>query len=179
MSKSETDYKLGEPVQGVPVQTSHEKQGHKCCGGCCDMRRAVIIVNIINAFVLILGIASFFGTRALANNASEIYDDDGVIAAFEGFSSLPLGAFLAIQVTRIVCSLAGIVGGMKYNVILTGVAALMYCVDAVMSLVVFNIGGLVYSLFFAYPHFFFIKEVRAGIMSEENYPNEKMSCCCV
>jgi hypothetical protein len=23
------------------------KQGHKCCGGCCDMRRAVIIVNII------------------------------------------------------------------------------------------------------------------------------------
>jgi hypothetical protein len=24
-----------------------QKQGHKCCGGCCDMRRAVIIVNII------------------------------------------------------------------------------------------------------------------------------------
>jgi hypothetical protein len=48
-----------------------------------------------------------------------------------------------------------------------------------MSLVAVNPIGLVLAALFAYPHFFFIKEVRSGIMSEANYVNVNQSCCCV
>lgn len=73
----------------------------------------------------------------------------------------------------------GIAGGYYYNIYMTGIAAAAYCFDVLLSLIQFNLGGVLYGAFFAYPHFFLIKEIRAGTMSKENYANEEMSCCCV
>ena len=54
MSSTETpgtEYELAPPIVSQENRAggvARVKQGHKCCGGCCDMRRAVIIVNIVN-----------------------------------------------------------------------------------------------------------------------------------
>ena len=129
------------------------KLGHNCCGGCCDVRRAVVIVNIINAVLLILGLGS------------EV--------------TLPIIVFLVIQTVRILLSVAGIVGAVKFNQVGVGLAMFGYVFDAVMALLGFNLLGLLFPLMFAYPHGFLIKEIRAGIMTKENYASEEHSCCCV
>jgi hypothetical protein len=183
MSKTETTYQLGEAIEGVPVKNDvvapGQKQGHKCCGGCCDVRRAVIIVNIVSVFLLASGLLGVLAARNVVNDSEQVYEDDEVAAAIEEFKQLPIGWFLTIQVIKILCAAAGIFGAIHYNVYLTGAAALSYCADVVFSLIGLHIPGLILGACFAYPHFFFIKEVRSGIMSKENYPNEEMSCCCV
>lgn len=154
------------------------KKGHQCCGGCCDMRRAVVIVNAVNLVVVISAMVSFLVTRNASQNYNN-YTDDSVRTAMQQFSAQPIGLFIAIQSFQIVCSILGIVGALKYNIYLTGIAASAFCFQFVMAIVGFNIEGLLYAGFFAYPHYFFIKEVREGTMSQENYPNEEMSCCCL
>mmetsp|Transcript_7748 Transcript_7748/g.12827 ORF Transcript_7748/g.12827 Transcript_7748/m.12827 type:complete len:190 (+) Transcript_7748:93-662(+) len=183
--KSETQYQLGVPaVDGIAIpaggnNTSNAKQGHKCCGGCCDTKRAVIVVNIINIGVILMAVFSILATRSMSQQTDAVYDDDEVQAALAAFSEAPIGIFLAVSGVKACISLAGIMGAIKYNVVLTGIAAAAFCFDAVVALIAFNVVGVVYAALFAYPHFFFIKEVRNGTMSVENYPNEVHSCCCV
>lgn len=156
------------------------KLGHLCCGGCCDMRRAVIIVNIINTVLLTLGLFGVVAARITSNNVdTSQLDDDSLQDAMEQFKALPLGGFLAIQTVKIVLCLAGIVGAVKYNQAAVGLAMVGYVFDAVMGAIRFDLVGLVCAGLFAYPHGFLIKEVRDGIMTKENYPNEEHSCCCV
>jgi len=196
---AETAYQMGAPVEGVPVKDQYyethqmqirtTKQGHKCCGGCCDVRRAVIIVNIIEACFAFLGMLGLLAmnnmTTSLYSSADQ-YDDDEVAAAMAEyeeamatFGSIPIGAILAIQAVRVVGALAGIVGAIKYNFYLVGAAGIMYCVSCATSIVALNLGGAIMAGFFAYPHYFLVQEIRKGIMSEENYHNERQSCCCV
>jgi len=177
-----------EPVKPSEVQytlaqaendgNSNNKQGHKCCGSCCDMRRAVIIVNIINAVLLTMGIFSVLAARHMSSQVDAV-DDDELANALEEFNSLPIAALLVIQISKILVSILGIFGAIRFNIYMVGIAMAAYVFDAVFALIGLNIAGLLFAGFFAYPHGFFIKEVRAGIMSKENYPNEEYSCCCV
>ena len=52
-------------VMGMPART---KQGHMCCGGCCDMRRATMIVNYIN-----IGMCSAISTSQYYLSIYSIY----------------------------------------------------------------------------------------------------------
>jgi hypothetical protein len=158
--KTETAYQLGVPVANDQANgnsgnnQNYYKRGHLCCGGCCDMRRAVIVVNILEAGLLLLGI---MGTIGSAESSAQI----------------------AIQCLKITCCILGIFGALHFNPYMTGIAAASFCFDFVRALVGNSLIGVTFSGYFAYPHFFFIKEVREGIMSKENYNNERMSCCCV
>lgn len=175
---SETQYALASAVGEDGKQQKQPKLGHNCCGRCCDMRRAVIVVNIVNLVLVAMGLFSVLAARAASANADQV-DDDELSSALEEFRSLPLGAFLAIQITKIVLSVVGIVGAVKFHQIMVGLSMAAYAFDAVAALIGLNVVGLLYAGFFAYPHGFFIKEVRDGIMTKENYPNEEFSCCCV
>ena len=182
-----------DPIKQDPIKLSSDdyqlaagnggdgrKLGHKCCGGCCDVRRAVIIVNIINAVLLTLSLSS----AVLMHKASgqmnvEGMDDDSFLAALEEFNNFPIGGFLAIQTVKILLSVAGILGAVQFNQVGVGLAMFGYLFDAAMALVGFNLLGLLFPLMFAYPHGFLIKEIRAGIMTKRNYASEEYSCCCV
>ena len=142
------------------------------------MRRAVIIVNIINAVLLTMGIFSVLAARHMSSQVDAV-DDDELESALEEFNSLPIAALLVIQISKILLSILGIFGAIRFSVPMVGLAMAAYIFDAVFALIGFNIAGLLFAGFFAYPHGFFIKEVRAGIMTKENYPNEEYSCCCV
>jgi hypothetical protein len=182
--KTETAYQLDDgavlPVEGSMdlmqqegnklVTTRRNKQGHTYCGGCgpcggdrccCDMRRAVIIVNIINIIIIVLDIIDEVPSY------NKTFDDDQSYAAQMDVyhNGEHLGHLIAFGTVCILLSAAGIVGALRYNVYLVAIAATAYCFTLVMTLVALNPYGLLCPGFFAYPHFFFIKEVREGTMS--------------
>jgi hypothetical protein len=182
MATQEVGYVLAQPEKdGIVVDATAMgtgKQGHAFCGGCCDVRRAVVIVNIISITFASLGIVTMV---ALMTATSASYDDDGVQEAMTAFNeaNLSMGLAIAMIAIKLVANGLGIYGAVTYNIWMVGVSLSVYCVDFVMGVVALNIFSMVMVALFAYPHFFFIKEVRSGIMSEANYVNEKQSCCCV
>ena len=172
-TKEETSYTLAEPV----AVGGGGKQGHKCCGGCCDMRRAVIIVNIVHASIIGLAFLGVLASRNL--DYASIYDDDSVASAMSEAQNKPIGMAVSVLLAQIVAALCGIAGGMKFNIPLTAIAATGYIAFFIIGLIGFNPFALLYHGFFLYPHVFFIQEIQKGIMTEANYPIEKQSCCCV
>jgi len=175
---TETSYQMGT-AEGVSYAAGMQKQGHKCCGGCCDVRRAVIIVNIVQAVLVFMAMMSVLTMHKMSAQAQDLYDDDEVAKMMSDFGSLPVGALIAILVVKAIGAVIGIIGGIKFNMYMTGIAGAIYAISCVVSIVFLDLPGAIYAGFFAYPHYFLVKEIRSGIMSEENYPNEKQSCCCV
>ena len=154
-----------------------EKQGHKCCGSCCDVRRAVIVVNIVNIVNMLWVIFAMIVFQKTASTMT--YDDDTQQAAIDVVANMPLGLMIAIWLVSAVFSAVGIAGALLYNKWLVGVSGVFFCLSMIPDIMALNIPGIVYKGFFAYPHYFLVKEINQGIMTKENYPNEKMSCCCV
>uniref|UniRef100_A0A7S2EL06 Uncharacterized protein n=1 Tax=Trieres chinensis TaxID=1514140 RepID=A0A7S2EL06_TRICV len=182
---------LGIPVINDPNDgfATTLKRGHKCCGGCCDMRRAVIIVNIISvAFGVLtipfisLGYSVLNASSDFSSAMTDAMDDDEAKQAFadvEKAAGASLGFLIFFTVAKLVCYSCGIYGAMSYNIWLVGISLVAYGLDFIYALTNGSILALLLPGFFAYPHVFFIKEVKEGIMSEENYELEKHSCCCV
>jgi fumarate reductase subunit C len=176
---------------------SPPKQGAKCCGFCCDYRRAVIIVNIviiILEFILIITLTTY-----------------GVGFYYQGVSSEAWEEHLeTCAIVEIICSIvsialssAAIAGAVKYNMFLVGANGVWLIVGYIIALIsVLNacntwnveypysyyecqvngfaiLVSLVVAGLWAYPHVGFIHEVRKGIMSENTYSREEYSCCCV
>jgi hypothetical protein len=90
-----------------------------------------------------------------------------------------LGIVSAIMVMRLVFNGCGVYGAYIFNQYLVGFSLFSYALEGLFALLSFNMAGLLLATFFAYPHVFLIMEIRAGIMTPENYPNEEQSCCCV
>jgi hypothetical protein len=152
------------------------KQGHKCCGSCCDVRRAVIAVNVLNVLVLLLGIIVMIAFQMAASTMD--YDDDNTQTTMDAFANLALGLLIAICLVPTVFSAVGIAGALLYNKWMAGSAGAFYCLSMIYNVFQLNIFGLVLMGLFAYPHYFLVKEINQGIMTEQNYPNERFSCCC-
>jgi hypothetical protein len=152
------------------------RTAHLCCGFCCDTRRATVIVNIINIVLSILALAGL-GVLTSDSFASQ-FDDDAVK---NELAMADKGAWFGYLVASlsIVCGGLGIYGAKEYKGWMVLVSGVWYCINAVLSVLGGGIGGAVMSGFFAYPHFVFYQEMRRGIMTPENYPNERHSCCCV
>lgn len=89
------------------------KQGHKFCGGCCDMRRAVIIVNIINASLLALG---FLSILTIAGASSIGATDDQIEDAIVGFDEAGIGVVLAVTAGKILLNFIGMYGAFRFDV---------------------------------------------------------------
>ena len=136
----------------------NKKKGSLFMGCCCDMRRACIIVNIVNMMLMIL-------LDILVIN---------IIA-------IPQVIALMILLTIVSCvfSVVGIMGAIKYNKWMVIAAATWYCIAILINISNKDLISAVVSGIFAYAHYTLVQEIRHGIMSKENYPNEIHSCCCV
>lgn len=171
-----------------------EKQGAKCCGCCCDYRRAVIVLAIINICVSI-GYIIVIVAAASIPTAQVNVDDDQVMQAYE--DALPIQA--AFYGVTLFCSICALVGANKYNIPLVAINTLWYVGSFIgSSIVTANMANeindqtddvtlpvipnivvsAVLTMLFMYPHIGFMYEVKVGIMSYETYPREEFSCCC-
>ena len=187
----------------TPPLPLHEqpKQGSKCCGCCCDYRRAVIIVNFVSLLLNIMGMIAYFGSTV-------VVVEQGYIDSIEGFGRLH-GILTSIG---IFFSVVAIIGAYRYNAYLVGMSigwTILYLflrtilnhttsqrlqaafeqeqLDAygrivqeydAPNLVPDIIATIIFIVLLVYPHVGFIYEVRKGILSPETYPREEFSCCC-
>jgi hypothetical protein len=177
-----------------------EKKGAKCCGCCCDYRRAVIICNTLLYIFGITGLVLCLGSSVTTRNIDG--DDDGVISVAENAYTITAARY-GVSVVSAIC---GLVGGIRYNIPLVSIQVLWlivaFVVSIVLSVVAINdvndqldlngngeeelnqpIGYYIFSAvitcLWMYPHVGFIMEVKSGLMSLETYPREEYSCCCV
>lgn len=118
---------------------------------------------------------------------ADAMDDDELKALFadanmeeeeKGFLQI-LPVVVTLSVLNILLDLAGIFGALKFKAPFVIAALVGYALRAVVDIASVNIGALLYAGLFAYPHVFFVLEAKQNIMTQENYHNEEMSCCCV
>jgi hypothetical protein len=139
-------------------------------------RRATIIVNIIN---IVFAVMSLSAGLAYISSASSNFDDDEVKQSMNSATQYGWISMVFAGLTILVSSL-GIWGAKNYIGWMVMVAAVWYCTIGVgFSLFTLNFGGAICAALFAYPHFALFLAMQKGIMTEENYPNEMHSCCCV
>ena len=134
------------------------------------MRRAVIVVNIVMVSILVIDIFA-----ALTVSHVE-FDDDEVNQAIK---DVPIRSAALLLTFEALCFGIGIWGAVAFSTWQIYVALTMYSINFFVNLFSFNLAALLMAGFFAYPHIFFIQEIRKGIMTRDNYHNEEQSCCCV
>ena len=136
--------------------------------------RAVLIVNILAAVFALLGaIVVLAGGEVIKANDSTPAEAS---VAFEDVNS---GWIIIVGIIQIICYSIGAYGAVQFNASFVWVALVMHLVALLGSFITFNIIGIIMIAFFIYPHVFFLREMRAGIMTPDNYANEVHSCCCV
>jgi hypothetical protein len=154
------------------------------CGGCCDVRRATIIVNIIN---LVMGLLGMILLATVSNAASTLdandFDDDQMKEAIAEMNAAEMGGSIGwamlLTVLRLGFNGLGIYGALYYIQWPVVASLAVFALEILFAMITFNFVGLIMFGFFAYPHVYLILEMRNGIMSEETYEIEKHSCCCV
>lgn len=175
----------------TPVST--EKQGRSCFGCLCDMRRAVIILSLIGILLSALTIGSnyiFLFERA----KDDIEKNNGSAADIQQIDDLFI-INIVLSVLSIVGFVLAIIGAKKFYIPLVLVNVIYMPVGfAVLTTFIFQaaadideldygfvniVGPLIGVAMSIFVHLSFIREVHAGIMSEENYAKEEQSCCCV
>ena len=156
---------------------SSGKKARSCCGCCCDMRRAVIVVDIIlliGRALAMLGVESLLnmqlsqGSINVGNNTTElVVDHDDEVTT-------PVSVILVVLL-GVCCAGLSIYGAITYN-------KYMVAANAIFLVVTVPFGGVlsfVVNGLYLYPHLFLIYYIHTGVITKENYANEKQSCCCV
>ena len=164
-------------AQGDYKLIRQRRKGQKYCGFCCDMRRAVIIVNFLSISIVIATMIAFL----VANRRYEyITEHDGQVSGITDFIyGLPFKnpPYVVFSCFKILAAGLGVFVGLRYECISIGIAASAILTDFVYSLCFLRFPWMVVSFFMFYPHVILIQEILAGTMSEDNYHNEEVKCC--
>ena len=99
--KEETEYELAKPIAGQE-NGAGVKQGHKCCGGCCDMRRAVIIVDLVNMCLVGFQLMAVLAMTTASANVDNV-DDDKMKEALANYPSEMNGVIFALLGLNVRC----------------------------------------------------------------------------
>jgi hypothetical protein len=87
--------------------TEQPKQGGKCCGSCCDYRRAVIILSAISILFTIIGLVQ--GPRDV-----EVEDDD-LAQDLEAIQDEYKTGNLVLSIFSLLMALVSLVGALQFN----------------------------------------------------------------
>jgi hypothetical protein len=180
----------GTVLQATPYVMMYlpAKQGHKCCGCCCDVRRATIVVSAVNlsldVFVMMVLSSCLFGPFTTSMEVIQCSPMLTIVETILSFDSrAPVTTSMLITIFyvlfRMVAEAVSIYGAMTYSQWMVGVGLAGYVVHALLALVQVQLVAVVVACFAAYPHVALIDEMRKGIMTEQTYLFEKHSCCCV
>ena len=165
-----------------PPAPGGARRNHLYCNFCCDCRRAVLAIN---AFSMIYALgAIIYENVVVFKKLEEIgkdqkdYEDDTVIyqqidATQLKFVELLVDAFSFISIAMHACGMYGALKLKKWGIAVGGSA---YAIGFAISLIRFDIVDLILAAALGYPHYFLIKEINAGIMTDYNYHN--VAYCC-
>jgi len=163
----------------IPTTTNTSpttKQGHACCGGCCDVRRACIIVNGISISLFFLNLCVLVAIQHVT------FDDDDALQQHsewqETVSTLPTNRIVLFSSLGILLLGIATYGALQFQVKYVLVGLVFYGVDMILCLLPLNPLGLILSACFAYPHYFLVCELIDGSMNRETYVAVEEQCCC-
>jgi hypothetical protein len=176
-------------VVAEPVTTG-EKLGGKCCGCCCDYRRAVIVMAIIgivfnSIYLIIFATGSAVGGAYAANATDDIaMEEMAIVSGITGLYAIGYAVGVCFFVFQLFAAL-------KYSkcmlitVLVFDVISLAFglanAVETSLTSADMAAGIIIILVFFAleiYPTVGLLLEIQKGIMSAETYPREAYSCCC-
>jgi hypothetical protein len=92
-----------------------KKEGAKCCGCCCDYRRAVIVLAIIRIVFAVINIITVVTFSSIVF-AGAVEDDQ-----VEDISKGNVGIAAALIGIGLLTSICGLVGALKFNIWLVAV----------------------------------------------------------
>lgn len=153
----------------------NERQAQLCCGCCCDLVRACIIVDIVYLCYSVLFIlASWWGLSIVDRFDLSDNDDDG---SNDGDDSSVLFLVIIQLSTGILFASLGIIGASKFRHCLVLACAIWFCIDLIIS--GFNMvwPSALMKGFFAYPHFALFMALKSGKITRKNYMVERHCCC--
>jgi hypothetical protein len=104
----------GNDTSSVPMW-QQEKQGAKCCGCCCDYRRAVIVVEIISIVFAVINVITIVTVSSIG--ATGAINDDEVEDVFKG----TIAVSAALTGIALLTSVCGLYGALKFNIWLVAV----------------------------------------------------------
>jgi len=157
----------------------------QCCNCCCDFRRAVLIVNGIS---IVLKLLEMMGIALIATyvkkNIDDIerdMDDDENVKSLDSIVKGGLMGFFeliveVIEFIAIVLYICGIYGALKFKEWGIITAGSVHAFQLMLGVLSMDIGNIGLMCLFLYPHYFFLKLMRAGIMTEYSY--HKYANCC-
>ncbi|KAL3934147.1 MAG: hypothetical protein SGBAC_010069 [Bacillariaceae sp.] len=157
---------------------------HLYCNYCCDTRRAVLVVNIVSIVInLVVLLVVNVGFNFIINNPDEVEKDmteeekanleEALHSGYLEMVEAMTDAFLVLAMGMHAC---GIYGALKFKKWAVATAGSAYAISFILHLM----GGSFFNVILAgalgYPHYFFMKEMNQGIMSDYNYHN--VAHCC-
>jgi hypothetical protein len=128
------------------------KKGHLLFGKICDMRIAVVFLNILNIIAILFGVI-ITGIQYKAFSAS-------LYAFANGFLAMSL-------------SIVGALGALNYVLWMVAVATVGFALGFLLDLIGFHFGGILIGGLVLYPHAVLTYEIQTGIMSKETYAREE------
>lgn len=148
------------------------KQGHSFLFCLCDMRRAVIMMDILAIIGSLIGLLVTILVEKYADK-----DDEELAVLLDGFD---FWALIVIQVVAVICYFSGLVGALRFSICPVLITILWEITYGALCAYDKNWTGLGVAIFWLYPHLFLCRELAQGVMTEENYvESERQSCCCV
>jgi hypothetical protein len=139
LQKEEKESTMGKEMEVAVAATSDvtgEKQGAKCCGCCCDYRRAVVVIAIIDIVVyVIVCVLIAVGTGIGTYYFGQIGDDDLVTAG-------QIGIGVIGGVTAALYGVAALGGVFKLF------AALKYNICMLVTTIVFDLIGFASNIYY-------------------------------
>jgi hypothetical protein len=164
---------------GAPVIATTGRQGHLFCGYCCDMRRAVAILNILTITWALLGFILFKFPLFESSVAAADVDDDKTSYAADNKNKESFDFFFILS-PAIVLPAFGLWAAIRFKKYMICLLAFWYTFDFLLCLIIFDYVGATVSGIATYAHVVFYSQLDHGIMTVDTYhANERHSCCCV
>lgn len=145
----------------------------KFCGCCCDMRTSVIAVNMMTIGMAIMAIgleiiafqvigSSYFDDIDVEGISDDIVKDqtEEDISNIQDAASILLPVLIVANVVFIIVSSFGVYGAYKNKIWPVAVSLGGFILNIGMSIFAFSLIGIILASLFAYPHIFFIQELK-------------------
>ncbi|OEU22093.1 hypothetical protein FRACYDRAFT_232247 [Fragilariopsis cylindrus CCMP1102] len=123
----------------------------KCCGCCCDMRQSVIAVNMISIGMLVMAIV----LQIVGSFDTELDDD-----IIQEINKIFVPVFIAVNIVFAIFYSLGIYGAYKNKIWPVVISLGGHIAYFGISVFMVDLAGVILSLFFVYPHIFFIRELK-------------------
>ena len=181
--------------------SSQTRKADLCCGCCCDLVRACIIVDVfdilLSIMLVVLSVLGLeiddrfintidFSVYNDSNNNDDMMvidddDDNNEMVRQDDNSDRLLMSVTVITIMTgcgILFSFIGILGAYKLQKYLVLCTAIWYCVDFIRSAVTLQWVNSVVVACFAYPHFALFMALRKNKITRGNYSATEKHCCC-